>query len=151
MLNTFFQEGEQFCRGGFAPPWLRAHSGPWRTFRKTISVIVVSSQYQTTLRWNTAVWTTDNLIAFTNKLSSLIKMTKRHAHVVAYIWLYTQTWWETPFGGGPWARADLSLKPTKLRAQITISSERLQIYCRQWPTETCYLGDGCWKKGDKNW
>jgi len=30
---------------------------------------------------NTTVWTTDNLIVSTNKLSSVIKMTKWHAHV----------------------------------------------------------------------
>jgi len=32
-------------------------------------------------KWNTAIWTID-LIASTNKLSLLIKMTKWHAHVV---------------------------------------------------------------------
>jgi len=40
------------------------------------------SQYQVIYKRNTVVWTTDNLIASTNKLSSLIKMTKWHAHVV---------------------------------------------------------------------
>ena len=56
-------------------------SDTWPTFRKTINAVVVSSQYQVMYKWNT-VWTTDNFIASTNKLSSLIKMTKWQAHVV---------------------------------------------------------------------
>ena len=37
---------------------------------------VVSSQYQVICKWNTAIWTTDILIASANKLSSLITTTK---------------------------------------------------------------------------
>ena len=75
-------------------------SGTWPTFRKTISVIVVSSQYQTIFKWNTAVWTNDNLIASSNKLFSLIKITKWNAHVVhmaKHIKMVGPL-----FGGGPW-------------------------------------------------
>jgi len=53
------------------------------------------SQYQVIYKRNTVVWTTDNLIASTNKLSSLIKMTKWHARVV-HMWLNSWTWWEAP-------------------------------------------------------
>jgi len=49
---------------------------------------------------NTAFRTTDNFIASTNKLSSLIKMTKWHVHVVGCIWLNTWTWWGPHFSGG---------------------------------------------------
>ena len=57
-------------------------SETWATFRKTISIIFVSSQYQIIHKWNNAVWTTDNFIASTKKLSSLTKIIKWHAHVV---------------------------------------------------------------------
>jgi len=47
-----------------------------------MSVIFVSSQYQMMYKRNTAVWTTDNFNSVCKQISSLMKMTKRHAHVV---------------------------------------------------------------------
>jgi len=51
-------------------------------FKQATSVIVVSSEYQRIYKHNTSFRTTDNFIASSNKLPSLIKMTKWHAQVV---------------------------------------------------------------------
>ena len=74
------------------------------TFRQTISVVIVSSQYPMIYKRNTTVWTIYNLIASTDKLSSLIEMTKWHAHVVHMAnhinVVGGPVWWEARV---PWA------------------------------------------------
>jgi len=73
-------------------------SGTWPTFRKSISVIIVSSRYQIFFKWNTAVWPIDIIKSVYKHFSHLKRLNGTH---MSHIWLNTWTWWGDLLGGGP--------------------------------------------------